>query len=53
VRWLCEQAAALAIEGVVAKRLASPYRSGERSDDWIKVKRPNAIPPGRFWRVSG
>jgi bifunctional non-homologous end joining protein LigD len=26
------------MEGVVAKRLASPYRPGERSPDWRKVK---------------
>lgn len=26
------------MEGMVAKRLASPYRIGERSDDWLKVK---------------
>jgi bifunctional non-homologous end joining protein LigD len=29
---------ALAIEGVVAKRLASVYRPGVRSPDWVKVK---------------
>jgi bifunctional non-homologous end joining protein LigD len=28
-----------ALEGVVAKRLDSPYRPGARSTDWIKVKR--------------
>lgn len=27
------------MEGMVAKRLASPYRIGERSDDWLKIKR--------------
>jgi len=27
-----------ALEGVVAKRLTSPYRPGVRSPDWIKVK---------------
>ncbi len=26
------------MEGMVAKRLGSPYRIGERSDDWLKVK---------------
>jgi bifunctional non-homologous end joining protein LigD len=26
------------LEGVVAKRLAAPYRAGVRSDDWRKVK---------------
>jgi bifunctional non-homologous end joining protein LigD len=28
----------LALEGVVAKRLSSPYRPGVRAPDWIKVK---------------
>jgi bifunctional non-homologous end joining protein LigD len=28
----------LGMEGVVAKRLASPYRPGRRSPDWTKVK---------------
>jgi bifunctional non-homologous end joining protein LigD len=28
-----------ALEGVVAKRLAAPYRPGQRSPDWVKVKR--------------
>ncbi len=26
------------MEGMVAKRLHSPYRIGERSDDWLKIK---------------
>jgi len=26
----------LGLEGIVAKRLLSPYRSGERSEDWVK-----------------
>jgi bifunctional non-homologous end joining protein LigD len=26
------------LEGVVAKRLGSIYRPGQRSDDWVKVK---------------
>jgi bifunctional non-homologous end joining protein LigD len=26
------------VEGVVAKRTDSPYRPGERSGDWLKVK---------------
>jgi bifunctional non-homologous end joining protein LigD len=33
-----EQASALGLEGVVAKRAASPYRPGRRSPDWRKVK---------------
>jgi bifunctional non-homologous end joining protein LigD len=39
------------LEGVVAKRLAAPYRPGLRSPDWIKVK---AVETGDFviggWR---
>jgi ATP dependent DNA ligase domain len=31
----------LGFEGIVSKRLGSPYRSG-RSRDWLKVKNPNA-----------
>jgi bifunctional non-homologous end joining protein LigD len=30
--------AELGLEGVVAKRLGSPYRAGERASEWIKVK---------------
>jgi bifunctional non-homologous end joining protein LigD len=26
------------IEGIVAKRVDSPYRPGERSSDWLKLK---------------
>jgi bifunctional non-homologous end joining protein LigD len=26
------------IEGIVSKRVESPYRPGERSSDWVKVK---------------
>jgi bifunctional non-homologous end joining protein LigD len=26
------------IEGIVAKRVNSPYRPGERSSDWLKLK---------------
>ncbi len=33
-----EAAKELALEGVVAKRLTSPYRPGLRAPDWIKVK---------------
>lgn len=29
----------LQIEGVMAKRRASPYRPGIRSSDWLKIKR--------------
>jgi ATP dependent DNA ligase domain len=33
------QACALGCEGIVSKRLGSPYRSG-RADSWVKVKEP-------------
>ena len=33
-----EAALASGLEGVVAKRTASPYLPGRRSDDWIKVR---------------
>ena len=49
-RSLYAQAAALRIEGLVAKRLGSPYMPGERSADWVKVKVPGVIPPERFKR---
>jgi bifunctional non-homologous end joining protein LigD len=26
------------VEGIVAKRVDSPYRPGQRSPDWLKVK---------------
>jgi len=32
---------AVGCEGIVSKRLGSPYRSG-RSRDWVKVKNPDA-----------
>jgi bifunctional non-homologous end joining protein LigD len=36
-----EQACALGCEGIVSKRLGSPYRPG-RSDCWLKIKNPKA-----------
>jgi bifunctional non-homologous end joining protein LigD len=40
----------LELEGVMAKRRASPYQPGTRSYDWRKIKRPGAVPPDRFRR---
>src|SRR4029079_13466354 len=37
-RELLEACSALGVEGVVAKRVDSPYRPGVRSGDWIKLK---------------
>ena len=31
----------LDVEGLVAKRLGSPYRPGQRSVDWVKIKTQN------------
>lgn len=50
VSWLYAHAVELELEGVVAKRKGSVYSPGERSPDWIKIKRPGATPPGRFQR---
>ena len=36
-----EHACALGCEGIVSKRLGSPYRSG-RVDHWLKIKNPAA-----------
>jgi bifunctional non-homologous end joining protein LigD len=36
-----KNACALGCEGIVSKRLGSPYRSG-RSKHWVKVKNPKA-----------
>lgn len=49
---LYEQAQALELEGLVAKRAGSIYVPGVRSADWIKVKRPSAIPPERFKHLA-
>lgn len=38
---LSELCNVMGLEGLVAKSLASPYRSGpERTSDWVKIKRP-------------
>lgn len=47
---LYAHACALLLEGVVCKRLGSPYVGGVRNGDWLKVKRPGAVPPERFKR---
>jgi bifunctional non-homologous end joining protein LigD len=35
---LLASAQAMSLEGVVAKKLDSPYRPGARSPDWLKIK---------------
>ena len=47
---LYQQVLTLKLEGLVAKRLDSPYRPGVRSLDWLKIKRPGAVPAKRFNR---
>jgi bifunctional non-homologous end joining protein LigD len=46
---LYQMAVQLQLEGIVTKKLGSPYR-GDRTADWLKIKRPGAIPPSRFGR---
>lgn len=48
--WLFSKVLELKLEGIVCKRLDSPYRSGVRTADWVKVKRPGAVPAERFRR---
>lgn len=48
--WLFEQVLALGLEGMVAKRMTSPYVPGLRTTDWLKVKRKGAISAQRFRR---
>ena len=36
-----KHACALGCEGIVSKRLGSPYRAG-RSPHWLKIKKPDA-----------
>lgn len=50
--WLYEQALALKLEGLVAKKCRSVYLPGQRTSDWVKRKRPGAIPPSRFSRKA-
>jgi DNA ligase D-like protein (predicted ligase) len=38
-----EEACRLNLEGVVAKRLTSPYLAGKRTDAWIKIKRGGTV----------
>ena len=50
-RELYEQAVMqLKLEGIVAKRADSIYQPGVRSRDWVKVKRPGAVPAEGFKR---
>jgi bifunctional non-homologous end joining protein LigD len=46
--WLFEQSLQLRLEGVIAKRTSSIYQPGVRTLDWVKRKRPGAIPAQRF-----
>jgi bifunctional non-homologous end joining protein LigD len=43
-----KSACALGCEGIVSKRLGSPYRPG-RTDHWLKIKNPRAPAATREW----
>lgn len=49
-RLLYDQAVQLKLEGIVAKRKDSRYVPGQRTADWLKIKRPGATPAQRFQR---
>jgi bifunctional non-homologous end joining protein LigD len=38
-----EKAVSLGFEGIVGKRMDSPYLKGKRSDFWLKIKKKNTI----------
>ena len=40
-KWLFDQVLEMQLEGMVAKRLDSIYRSGKRTREWLKIKREN------------
>jgi bifunctional non-homologous end joining protein LigD len=41
-RTLLEESQTLGLAGVVAKKLASPYRPGARNGEWLKIKLPRS-----------
>ena len=43
-RTLLKESQTLGLEGVVAKKLASPYRPGARNGEWLKVMLPRSQP---------
>jgi bifunctional non-homologous end joining protein LigD len=45
---LYQAAERMGLEGIIAKRIAAPYEPGVRSKDWLKIKRPGAVPAERF-----
>ena len=38
-----QEVSALGLEGLIAKRLSSPYLPGERTDAWIKIKKGEIV----------
>ncbi len=52
---LLEAAKGAGLEGVVAKRADSPYRPGQRSGDWVKVKlqRTQSVVIGGYTQPKG
>jgi bifunctional non-homologous end joining protein LigD len=54
---LWETTRRLGLEGVVAKRADAPYRPGQRSALWLKLKHPHArdlqlAPPAERWATG-
>src|ERR1700709_436560 len=47
-RLYSEAVLGLGLEGLVAKVLDSIYRPGVRSREWVKIKRPGAVPAERL-----
>jgi bifunctional non-homologous end joining protein LigD len=45
---LYQAAERMGLEGIIAKRIAAPYEPGVRSKNWLKIKRPGAVPAERF-----
>ena len=42
------QACRMGLEGIVSKKLTSPYRSGKANKTWLKIKNPKSPATLRF-----
>jgi len=53
-RQLLATACEMGLEGIVSKRIDAPYRSGDRSDSWVKTKcRPAQEVVIGGWKMNG
>jgi bifunctional non-homologous end joining protein LigD len=50
ISWLYQHALSLGLEGVVGKGGHSPCAPGQRSEDWLQLMQPGAVPPEWFRR---